>query len=164
MAGDPISTPIRGRGLRGAITGAPTLLLALLLIGAGAATAQQIEFRHPLDNEPLEVPLPEGDKLTEAVAEFHRTGQNLHVGDEQAIAAGKRIYARWCQACHMPDGSGRMGPSLIDEVYNHPRTNTDVGMFEIIYAGGTGAMQAFHPRLSQDEILQVIAYIHELGK
>ncbi len=83
-----------------------------------------------------------------------------YVGDPDAIADGKRHYETWCQACHLPDGSGRIGPSLIDDVYGYERTKTDIGMFEIIYAGGTGAMQPFRDRLTQDQILKVIAYVH----
>jgi cytochrome c-L len=36
-------------------------------------------------------------------------------------------------------------------------------MFEIIYAGGAGAMQAFGRRLGQDEILKVMAYVSALA-
>jgi cytochrome c-L len=85
-------------------------------------------------------------------------------GDRQAIAEGERIYDRWCQACHLPDGTGRIGPSLADDTWSHPRTGTDVGQFEIIYAGGAGAMQAFGNRLDQDEILKVIAFLETLQK
>jgi cytochrome c(L) len=121
-----------------------------------------VMFLDPIDNSPLDVPLPEGEELTEAVAQFHETGENLHDGDPAGITAGKALYAKWCQACHMPDGSGRIGPSLIDEQHNHARTGTDIGMFEIIWAGGLGAMQSFATRLTQDEILQIIAHINDL--
>jgi cytochrome c-L len=39
---------------------------------------------------------------------------------------------------------------------------TDQGKFEIIYAGGAGAMQAFGRRITQDDILHVMAYLDEL--
>ena len=42
------------------------------------------------------------------------------------------------------------------------RTGTERGRFEIIYAGGAGAMQAFGQRLDQDQILQVMAYLEVL--
>lgn len=122
----------------------------------------QIVFRDPLDDSLLEVPLPEGDELTNAVAEFHQTGLDPYDADDDAKAAGKKLYLQWCQACHMPDGSGRLGPSLIDDAYKYERTGTDVGKFEIIWVGGLGAMQSFATRLTQDEILQVIAHINEL--
>jgi hypothetical protein len=44
------------------------------------------------------------------------------------------------------------------------RFTTDKGMFEIIYGGATGAMQGFGNRLTQDQILQVMAYVRSLKK
>jgi cytochrome c-L len=42
------------------------------------------------------------------------------------------------------------------------QTGTDRGRFEIIYAGGAGAMQAFGRRIDQDQILQVLAGLEVL--
>ena len=53
----------------------------------------------------------------------------------------------------MPDGSGRIGPSLIGPQHIHERTATDVGLFEAVLGGSLGAMQSFRDRLTQDEIL-----------
>lgn len=141
----------------------PSVLFALG-VAAGSLLAAQDggRFLDPLNNEPLDIPLPED--ASEAVRQFHKTGENPYAGDEQAIAAGKEIYTRWCQACHLPDGTGRIGPSLVDDQWKRERTATDKGKFEIIYAGGAGAMQAFDQRLSQDEILEVIAYLNELDR
>jgi cytochrome c-L len=155
MAFDPVPA---GRGTRA--PGAALILLALVM----ALPAAAIEFRRALDDSPLAVPLPEGDQLTAAVARFHATGENPYEGDAEAIAAGKRLYARWCQACHLPDATGRIGPNLVDDLYKYPRTATDAGMFEVVYGGAAGAMQSFATRLSQDQILQVIAFVHSLRK
>lgn len=135
-------------------------LAAVLATAAGAAAQDGVQFLDPLDNTPLEVPLPED--ASEAVVQFHATGENPYAGDEAALAEGRRLYDRWCQSCHLRDGSGRIGPSLIDGTWKYERTHTAVGQFEIIHAGGAGAMQPFAPRLSQDEILQVIAYMDQL--
>ncbi len=62
----------------------------------------------------------------------------------------------------MPDGTGRIGPSLVDDEWKYPRADTDVGRFEVIYAGAAGAMQAFGRRMDQDQILKVMAYIEKL--
>lgn len=131
---------------------------------AGSAAGQGVTFRHVVDDAPLDVTLRPTEPATEAVKQFHATGTNPYVGNPDAIAEGKRHYDAWCQACHLPDGSGRIGPSLIDAVYGYERTKTDVGMFEIIYAGGTGAMQPVRDRLTQDQILKVIAYVHSLKR
>lgn len=136
---------------------------------SGAASESQTEseppsFLHPLDNEPVEVPLPEGKARTEAVVAFHETGMNPYDPEvtPEAVAEGEELYDQWCASCHEPDGSGRIGPSLIDDTYRYERTDTDVGKFEIIYFGGAGAMQSFETRISQDGILKIIAYIEQL--
>jgi len=123
-----------------------------------------VVFRHIVDDAPLDVSLRPNEAATEAVEHFHATGKNLYVGKSEAITEGKAHYEAWCQSCHLPDGSGRIGPSLTDDVYGYARTKTDVGQFEIILAGGTGAMQPFRDRLTQDEILKVIAYVHSLRR
>ncbi len=147
-----------GRGWRHATAGVG-LAVGLL---AGAAVAQGVTFRHIVDDSPLDVTLRPNEPATDAVRQFHATGQNPYVGDPATVAEGKRYYDEWCQACHLPDGSGRIGPSLIDDVYGYPRVKTDVGMFEIVYAGGAGAMQPFRDRLTQDQILKVLAYTRSL--
>jgi cytochrome c-L len=137
------------------------LALVLILAAAPGSPAQEeVQFRDPLNDQPLDIPR---DDVSPAVAQFHATGENPYAGDEQAIAQGEALYKRWCQACHLPDGTGRIGPSLVDEQWKYERTGTDVGQFEIIYAGGAGAMQAFGQRLSQDEILRLIAFLDTLG-
>jgi cytochrome c-L len=143
--------------------------LAALQPDPGAARADEgesaegVTFLHPLDDRPIELTLRPDQEITPAVEEFHRTAENPYRGDPEAIAVGERLYRQWCQVCHMPDGSGRMGPSLIDDSYRYPRTHTDQGMFEVIYAGGAGAMQAFGQRMDQDEILKLMAYVETLG-
>ncbi|HEX8165873.1 MAG TPA: c-type cytochrome [Beijerinckiaceae bacterium] len=129
------------------------------------AMAEPVVFRHALDNAPLEVKPRPNEVETEAVKSFKETGKNPYIGDEQALAEGKRLYQVNCQACHLPDGSGRIGPSLIDDTSKYPRGTTDVGMFEILYGGASGAMQSFARRgMTQDQMLKVIAYVRSLKK
>jgi cytochrome c-L len=151
-------------------------LVALAALAAPPALAQQAgqpaaqaaaqvgpatppELRTVVGDKPIEIA---ADKVPPALEQFLRTGQNPYAGDEAAIAEGKKLYAKLCQACHMPDGSGRIGPSLRDEQWRHPRLDSEAGRFEIIHSGGAGAMQAFSRRMSNDEILQVMAYIDTL--
>ena len=75
---------------------------------------------------------------------------------------GRGDHRRFCQACHLTDGTGQIGPSLVGDDPERARTGTDRCRFEIIDAGGAGAMQAFGRRLDQDEILQVMAYLEVL--
>lgn len=140
-----------------------------LLVGAplgaqSASPANGVVFRHLFTNAPLDVRLRPGERTSEAVEHFHATGENLYAGKPEAIAEGKGLYETWCQSCHMPDGSGRIGPSLTDERRTYERTKTDVGLFEAILGGAGGAMQSFRDRLTQDEILKLIAYLHTLKR
>jgi cytochrome c-L len=147
--------------------------LCLVLLAGGALAQDQdgeperdaegnIVFLHALDNQPIEFDLRPKQQITPAVEQFHKTAENAYSGDPDAIEAGRKLYARLCQACHLADGSGRIGPSLVGDSPKRARTGTDRGRFEIIYAGGAGAMQAFGQRLDQDQILQVMAYLEVL--
>src|SRR5688572_3655764 len=80
-------------------------IAVVLALWPASALPQQIEFRHVFDNSPLDVAPKPNEQFTEAVREFHRTGQNPYAGKPDAIEEGKRLYGQFCQACHMPDGS-----------------------------------------------------------
>lgn len=141
------------------------VLMVLLLLSPPPAIAQSVVFKHPLDNSPLEVKLLPDETATEAVKAFHATGQNPYRDVPAALLEGKELYERHCQSCHLPDGSGRLGPSLVTDDWKYKRSATDVGMFEVIYAGAAGAMQSFFRRgVKQDEILKMIAYVRTLKK
>lgn len=118
-----------------------------------------IEFLHALTNKPLDMNMRPDQTLTPAVLEFHETGTNSYSGDAERIAAGEKIYLKQCQACHLKDGKGRIGPDLTDDKWTRSRTDTEVGRFEVIYGGGAGAMQAFGLRMDQDAVLEVLAFI-----
>jgi cytochrome c-L len=64
----------------------------------------------------------------------------------------------------LPDGSGRIGPSLIGPQHIYERTVTDVGLFETIFGGALGAMQSFRDRMTQDQILRLGAYVQSLRR
>ena len=150
----------------GATCLATTLLVPLGSVWAqseGETGAERLVFTHVLDDETLDVYTPrEGEEFTEAVEQFHTTGENPYSGDEEAIAEGQDIFSGTCRACHGREGSGGMGPPLNDNEYRRDRAATDKGKFEIIYGGSAGAMQGFARRLDQDDILRVMAYIETL--
>jgi cytochrome c-L len=122
----------------------------------------KIQFLHVLDGKPIEFTYRPDQTITPAVEEFHQTARNFYRGDPDAVQAGKKLYSRLCKSCHLEDGTGRIGPNLVDDVWVRPRTDTEKGRFEIIYAGGAGAMQAFGRRIDQDDILKVMAYVDDL--
>ena len=140
-------------------------LSAGLMVLGFELMAEPISFRHVLDNSPLEVKPRPNEVETEAVKSFKETGRNPYAGDQQALAEGKRLYQVNCQACHLPDGSGRIDSTLVADTWKYARAATDVGMFEILYGGASGAMQSFARRgMTQDQMLKVIAYVRSLKK
>lgn len=156
--------------LRAALGRLHPLLLATVAAALPATGQEQpprnpdgtIQFRHALDNGPLALEFRPQQAITPAVERFHRTGENPYRGDQAAIQAGRSLWQQWCVSCHLADGSGRLGPSLVDDNDRYPRVATDVGMFEVIYGGGAGAMQAFGRRMDQDAILKLMAYLDTL--
>jgi cytochrome c-L len=141
----------------------PGALSLSLTIATTAASEEGVAFRSAFDNRPLHVPVPAGALASEAVGEFHRSGRNLYSSSAAAIGKGKRLYETWCQGCHMPNGAGRIGPSLIGTDFLYERVSSDVGMFEVIYGGAGGAMQSFSTRIAQDDMLMIIAYVRSLS-
>ena len=139
--------------------------MAFLACQFTSVHARTIAFKHPLDDSPLDLKLLPEEKQTDAVHEFVATGKNVYHSNAEALAEGKELYARHCQTCHLPDGSGRIGSSLITDDWKYKRVASDVGMFEVIYAGTTGAMQSFFRRgVTQDETLKIIAYVRTLKR
>lgn len=137
-------------------------LFVVVLIASLAPSLAAIEFRSALDDSPLDVTPAAGQTVTDTVKQFHETGVNAYDGNAEAIAAGKELYDPNCQVCHGKTGGGGMGLNLVDDKVAYPRVTTDVGMFEVIYGGASGAMRGFKDRLTQDQILQVIAYVRSL--
>ena len=142
----------------------PLLAALVIAVTAASVSGQDIVFRHVFDQSPLDVSPKPRETLSPEVLEFHKTGQNPYKDKLEAIAQGKKIYAELCASCHMPDGSGGMGASLIEETHVYDQIKTDAGLFAVIFGGGAGAMQPFFKRMTQDDILKVMAYVRTLMK
>ena len=140
------------------------LAVAPLALTAEAVLAEKPVFKHPFDGQPIETPLKAGETETPALKQFKETGVNPYRDQPDAIAEGRKLYEQWCQVCHNADASGKMGPALVGKNHVYPQTSTDAGMFAIIYAGASGAMQSFAARIAQDDMLKVIAYVRSLDK
>jgi mono/diheme cytochrome c family protein len=72
-------------------------------------------------------------------------------------ARGGAVYATECAACHGANGQGGFGPSLVDSAVaqSYPRTVEQV-------TKGQGAMPAFADVLSDEDISNVAAYVHDV--
>ncbi len=137
------------------------LILTAIFAAVIALPVQAAEptYFNSKTEKPLKLKHRKKQVITEAVTQFHETGANPYSGDKAALDDGGKLYQKRCKACHAADGSGKVGPSLQDEEWMYPRTDTDVGRFEIIYGGGKGSMRGFGRQMDQDDILKVMAYI-----
>lgn len=112
---------------------------------------------------------------TPAAKEFITTGKNSYVGNEEAIAKGKKVFQLYsCTQCHGPEAKGQVGPGLTGPDYHYPKNATNKGMFETVWHGtnggmgakGIGLMDPTDPKngISPDELLKVIAWVRSMSK
>jgi cytochrome c oxidase cbb3-type subunit III len=74
----------------------------------------------------------------------------------QALATGKRLFTWYnCNGCHASGGGGS-GPALMDDVWIY-------GSEQTIYAGRPNGMPSFGPRIPEDQIWQLVAYVRSLA-
>lgn len=141
-------------------------------VAGEAATGKAIAFVKTQDGSPLEINAALFD--TPAAKTFLTTGKNTYVGQEAAIAQGKKIFQLYsCTQCHGPDAGGQVGPALTGPNYNYAKDATNKGMFETVWHGtnggmgakGKGLMDPSDPNngITPDELLKVIAWIRSHG-
>jgi len=83
--------------------------------------------------------------------------------DAAKAAAGQPLFAT-CAACHGADGKGNPAlgaPNLTDKVWLHGSSVADIE--KSIGEGRQGHMPAWSPRLSDDQIHVVAAYVYHLS-
>lgn len=83
-------------------------------------------------------------------------------GDEAAMGEGKQTFDTICAACHKPDGSGLVGPSLVDPYWKYGKE--DVALFESVAKGRPGGMPGWEAQLGSEKIWKVLAYLESLPK
>lgn len=86
-------------------------------------------------------------------------------GNAQAAAQGEQVYNQNCTSCHgMNGGAGEIGPAIVPSTASNLRgTRTEFQLLEKVRNGVPGtAMQAWKGKLSDDDILKIGAYFHEL--
>ncbi len=143
------------------------VLFAISSIPAWAVDLVDTKTGQPLKIKPELFDTPQAKK-------FQETGQNPYTGDKAAIERGKKLYHLYsCGQCHGHQAQGQTAGGLIGPRFNHAKTATDKGMFEIIYAGtnggmsakGKGLMDPTDPNngLSPDEVLKLMAWVRSQG-
>jgi len=85
---------------------------------------------------------------------------NPYEGDAAAVAEGKQTFDTICMACHKPDGSGLVGPSLVDPYWKYG--SSDAEQFETVAKGRPLGMPPWEAQLGVEKIWKVIAYVNSL--
>jgi len=87
---------------------------------------------------------------------------NPYTADPEEIAEGKEVFSTICIACHLADGRGLVGPSLIDPYWKYG--DSDAALFATISDGRPGGMAPWGTQLGAEKIWEVIAFIRTLPK
>jgi cytochrome c oxidase cbb3-type subunit 3 len=83
-------------------------------------------------------------------------------GDDPAayIAAGKKIFAERCVACHGPDAKGGIGPDLTRADYKFGKT--EAAIIESVSNGRPAGMPGFGKELNHEQLEGLVQYLLSL--
>jgi cytochrome c oxidase cbb3-type subunit 3 len=86
---------------------------------------------------------------------------NPFSGDEVAMQEGRKLF-NWynCSGCHGGHAGGGMGPSLRDEIWLYG--NRDDQIFDSIAQGRAHGMPAWGPKIPEQQIWKLVAYIKSM--
>jgi cytochrome c oxidase cbb3-type subunit 3 len=87
----------------------------------------------------------------------------------EAIAAGRKTYARLCVRCHGPEGKGDGGGAgaggqpadFTDATWDFGSSDGDI--FAVIRDGTSADMEAYGERISETEIWQLVRFLKSLS-
>jgi cytochrome c oxidase cbb3-type subunit 3 len=100
----------------------------------------------------------------ETVADYVRSIARLPVEPKADLAAGKKIFADNCAACHGDAGKGKrdMGaPDLTDAIWLYGSDKTAI--VDGLWNGRAGVMPAWATRLDDSTIKALTVFVHTLG-
>ena len=98
------------------------------------------------------------------VANYVRSLSGLSTGKGYDAAAGAKIFAENCAACHGDTGKGNHelgAPNLADKIWLYGSDETT--LIETISNGRSGVMPAWVGRLDPSTIKAMTVYVHSLG-
>ena len=84
--------------------------------------------------------------------------------DQSQYAAGQKIYAQNCAACHGKDAKGQLAvgaPNLTDDIWLYD--GSPAGIRQSLRLGRNGVMPAQKDRLREDKIHILTAYVYSLS-
>jgi cytochrome c oxidase cbb3-type subunit 3 len=91
-----------------------------------------------------------------------RPSANPYRDDATAVAEGAQVFATICAVCHKPDGSGLVGPSLVDPYWKYG--HDDAALFETVAVGRPLGMPPWGAQLGDEKIWKVLAYLETLPR
>jgi putative heme-binding domain-containing protein len=100
--------------------------------------------------------------LLPLLAQHEKEGEkkkHSFIGDPKEIAAGQKLFASGCAACHGVDGKGGRGPNLVERVFWHPLDEET--LYKAVQKGiPAGGMPPAN--LPEDDAWRVVAYVKSL--
>jgi cytochrome c oxidase cbb3-type subunit 3 len=89
--------------------------------------------------------------------------------DEALAAKGQTHFQTYCAACHMPTGEGMQmlgAPNLTDDIWLYKAPNLTVleSVKQTLRHGRQGVMPAQLPRLGEDKVHLLTAYVYSLSQ
>jgi len=87
---------------------------------------------------------------------------NPYTGNAAAIEEGREVFATICMACHKADGSGMVGPSLVDPYWKYG--GSDAERFQSVAEGRPGGMPPWLAQLGTEKIWKALAYASTLQR
>jgi len=87
---------------------------------------------------------------------------NPYRGEVAAIAEGKQVFDTICAACHRPDASGLIGPSLVDPYWKYG--HGDAELYTTVADGRPGGMPPWAAALGSEKIWKSLAYMETLPR
>lgn len=101
-------------------------------------------------------------KAQAVAASLPKVTTNPFRGDPAALADGKQVFDTICAACHKPDASGLVGPSLVDPYWKYG--HGDAELFETVSKGRPAGMPGWEAQLGADKIWKALVYLESLPK
>jgi cytochrome c oxidase cbb3-type subunit 3 len=98
------------------------------------------------------------------VAEYARSLSGLSAEPHADLAAGARVFADNCAACHGDDGKGNRelgAPNLTDAVWLYGSDAKTIA--DGIWSGRGGVMPAWGGRLDETTLMALTLYVHSFG-
>lgn len=92
-------------------------------------------------------------------------GSNPFRDNDAAVADGQALFVATCAACHKADGTGQVGPNLMDNEWLHG--NTDAEIYNVIANGIVKAEELklkrgpmpSHKGLGDEKIYKIMAWL-----